>query len=154
MKTEVPLDAGSAKDKARILIVDDEPDIVELLSYNFRQKGFQVFTAQNGMEGLDRARRRLPDLILLDVMLPDLDGFTVCELLQRLPSTNNIPVVMLTALDGEMARYHGLQSGAVEFLRKPFETQLLICRVQEILAAAAQRAAEEQAKEENSDPCA
>jgi len=119
---------------ARILVVDDEPDMLDLIAFNLREAGCRVFTADNGRDGLRHAQRTLPDLILLDVMLPDMDGFSVCELLRKLPSTASIPVVMVTAIGGEMARAHGLGSGAIDFVRKPFEMANLIERIEHTLA--------------------
>jgi DNA-binding response OmpR family regulator len=118
---------------ARILVVDDEPDMLDLLRFNLTQAGYEVRTAANGTEGLRQAQRLLPDLVILDLMLPDVDGFTVCELLRRLPSTASIPVFMLTAMSGEIPRCHGFESGATEFLHKPIQTRDLLERVRSTL---------------------
>ena len=103
----------------RVLVVDDEPDIVELLSHNLESEGFEVFRAAAGMEALNEARKHLPDLIILDLMLPDLDGFSICEILRCQPSTAGIPVVLLTAMAGELPRLHGFESGAADYCVKP-----------------------------------
>lgn len=103
----------------KVLVVDDEPDIVELLSHNLESEGFEVVRATGGMEALNEARRHLPDLILLDLMLPDLDGFSICEILRCQPSTAGIPVVLLTAMAGELPRLHGFESGAADYCVKP-----------------------------------
>ena len=95
----------------KILVVDDEPDIVELVAFNLEAAGYRVITATNGMEALNRARAILPDLIVLDLMLPELDGLSVCEILSRLPSTAPIPVIILTAWKGEISRMIGLEAG-------------------------------------------
>lgn len=118
---------------ARILVVDDEPDMLELLSFNLGQAGYEVRTAPSGTEGLRQAQRLLPDLVILDLMLPDIDGFTVCEMLRRLPSTASTPVFMLTAMSGEIPRCHGFESGATEFLYKPFQARDLLERVRSTL---------------------
>src|SRR4051812_33785005 len=102
-----------------VLLVDDDPDMLELLNHNFRNAGFTVATAANGMEGLHRARRILPDIIVLDLLLPDLDGISVCEILRKQPSTASIPILMLTAVAGQLSRLAGLEAGADAYLTKP-----------------------------------
>lgn len=117
----------------KILVVDDEPDIVELIAYNLEAEGYAVITATSGMEALNRARAILPDLIVLDLMLPELDGISVCEILRKLPSTAPIPVIILTAWKGEGARSVGLQTGAEEYMTKPFSPRDLVLRVNRAL---------------------
>jgi len=121
----------------KILVVDDETDIVELLSYNLNLDGFEVISAQNGMEALNKARQHLPDLIILDLMLPDMDGFSICEILRCQPSTAEIPVIFLTAMAGEIPRMHGLEVGAADCCVKPIRTRDLRDRVKSILEAKA-----------------
>lgn len=113
----------------KILVVDDEPDLLDLLDYNLKADDYEVFTAKNGWDAVHQARAKLPDLVLLDVMLPGLDGFTVCEELRRYPETGKIPVIMLTAFRGEIARYHSIASGAADFVRKPFVVADLLRRI-------------------------
>lgn len=120
---------------AKILVVDDEPDIVELVSFNLKEEGFQVFSAANGPEALNVARAVLPDLIVLDLMLPDLDGVAVCEILHRLPSTSPIPIIMLTAWASELSRIIGLETGARDYLTKPFSPRELVLRIKSALRA-------------------
>lgn len=103
----------------RVLVVDDEPDIVELLSHTLEREGYEVFRAAGGMEALNEARKHLPDLIVLDLVLPDLDGFSICEILRCQPSTSEIPVILLTAMAGELPRLHGFESGAADYCNKP-----------------------------------
>jgi DNA-binding response OmpR family regulator len=117
----------------KILIVDDEPDIVELIAFNLEAEGFAVITATSGLEALNRARAILPDLIVLDLMLPELDGLSVCEILHRLPSTAPIPVIILTAWKSELSRTIGLQNGAEEYISKPFSPRDLVVRVKDTL---------------------
>jgi DNA-binding response OmpR family regulator len=124
---------------AKILVVDDEPDIVELVAFNLRAEGFEVFSAASGPEALNRARALLPDLIVLDLMLPDLDGVAVCEILHRLPSTAPIPVIMLTAWSSELARVIGLQTGAEDYMTKPFSPRELVLRVRNALRTAEEK---------------
>src|SRR3984885_14887544 len=100
----------------KILVVDDEPDIVELIAFNLEAEGYAVITATSGLEALNRARAILPDLIVLDVMLPELDGLAVCEILRRLPSTAPIPVIILTAWKTGAARNIGLATGAENYI--------------------------------------
>jgi two-component system alkaline phosphatase synthesis response regulator PhoP len=119
----------------RVFVVDDEPDIVELLSHNLECEGFQVFRATAGMEALNEARKHLPDLILLDLMLPDLDGFSICEILRCQPSTAEIPVILLTAMAGELPRLHGFESGAADYCVKPVRMADLKQRIRCLIEA-------------------
>jgi DNA-binding response OmpR family regulator len=114
---------------AKILVVDDEQDMVELLTYTLKEKGYKVFTATSGLEALNKARKHLPDLILLDLMLDGIDGYSICEILRRQPSTATVPVIMITALAGQIVRLNGLASGADDFVSKPFSPADLIARV-------------------------
>ncbi|MEN9575989.1 MAG: hypothetical protein RL514_3844 [Verrucomicrobiota bacterium] len=117
----------------RILVVDDEADITELLSYNFRDAGYEVFSAGDGMAAVALAQRWLPEAIVLDLNLPGLDGFAVCEMLRVLPSTREIPILMLTAFAGEQSRTVGLQLGANDYLTKPFSPRDVVARVTELV---------------------
>ncbi len=115
---------------ARILVVDDEPHIVELVRYNLLQEGFDVVTAADGGEALARARDARPDLIILDIMLPSVDGLEVCRRIRR---ESAVPIIMLTARDGEVERVGGLESGADDYVTKPFSPRELVARVRAIL---------------------
>ena len=117
----------------KVLVVDDDPEIVQLLSFNLKQAGFAVGSAANGFDALRKTRSMLPDLIVLDLMLPELDGFAVCEILRHDPATASTPIIMLTALASELARLSGLDSGANEYIVKPFSPKSLVGRVQELL---------------------
>lgn len=117
----------------RVLVVDDESDITELLSYNFRDAGYEVLTAADGMVAVSTAQRWLPEAIVLDLNLPGLDGFAVCEMLRVLPSTRDIPILMLTAFATEQSRQVGLQLGATDYLTKPFSPRDVVARVTELL---------------------
>src|SRR5688500_3123702 len=119
--------------RKKILVVDDDSDIVELLCFNLKKAGFAVGTAMNGVEALKKARSILPDLILLDLMLPEMDGFAVCEVLRRDSATASIPIVMVTALSTELGRLAGLGAGADEYIAKPFSPRLLIERLERLL---------------------
>src|SRR4051812_13993057 len=119
--------------RPRILVVDDEPDIVELVTFNLKAEGYDVVTADNGFKALDQARSLMPDLIVLDLMLPELDGLSVCEILHRRPDTARIPVIMLTAWSSELSRLIGLDAGADAYMTKPFSPRELVSRVNKTL---------------------
>ena len=118
---------------AKILIVDDEPDAVELIEFNLKAAGFDVLTAADGAQALRHARSRQPDLIVLDVMLPELDGLQVCKALRHDPATANIPIIMLTAKAAEIDRVLGLELGADDYVTKPFSPRELVLRVKGLL---------------------
>jgi len=119
--------------KANILVVDDEPDLLDLICTNFTSAGFNVVTAASGGEALRQARKLQPQLILLDVMLPEMDGLEVCKLLRRDPATRSIPIVMLTARAMEIDRVLGLELGADDYVTKPFSVRELVLRVKKLL---------------------
>ena len=119
----------------KILVVEDDPEMVELLTGLLRDSGHSVVVAQNGLDALHLSRRHLPDLILLDLMLGDMDGFSVCELLRNQRSTKAIPVVIMSALAGELARINSLESGASDFLGKPFRREEILRLVDQLPAS-------------------
>ncbi|HAM73494.1 MAG TPA: DNA-binding response regulator [Verrucomicrobiales bacterium] len=119
--------------KPRILIVDDEPDVIELLEFNLRQAGYDVTSAEDGAAGLKKAREIAPDLIVLDLMLPEMDGTEVCKQLRREPTTARTPIVMLTAKAAEIDRVLGLELGADDYVTKPFSPRELVLRVRGLL---------------------
>jgi len=123
----------------RILVVEDDSDMVELLRFNLKGAGFQVGTAKDGIEALKKTRSLLPDLVLLDLMLPELDGFAVCEVLRHDPATASIPIFMVTAMSSQLSRFAGLEAGADLYITKPFSVRSLIGRVKETLARRAGR---------------
>lgn len=116
-----------------ILIVEDETDILHLVEWHLRAEDYAILTAQNGIKGLDLAIEQQPDLIVLDLMLPGMDGLEVCKALKRNPKTENIPVVMLTAKGEEVDRIVGLELGADDYIVKPFSPRELTLRVRAIL---------------------
>ncbi|MFA6543160.1 MAG: response regulator, partial [Limisphaerales bacterium] len=118
---------------AKILVVDDEPDAVELVEFNLKKAGFEVLMAADGAEALKKARAALPDLIVLDVMLPEVDGLEVCKLLRRDAATAGIPVIMLTAKAAEIDRVLGLELGADDYVTKPFSPRELVLRIKGLL---------------------
>ena len=118
---------------ARILVIEDEPDIQQILEYNLREKGHKVFIAGKGEEGLRIAREKRPDLVLLDLMLPDIPGTEICKALKSDPTLRNTQVVMLTAKGEEIDRVVGFELGADDYVVKPFSVRELLLRVQAIL---------------------
>lgn len=119
--------------KETILIVEDDPDIVELLEYSLEREGYSVLIARNGEKGLAEAKRRKPALVLLDLMLPGLDGLQVCRALKEDGGTKTIPVMMLTARGEESDAVLGLEFGADDYVRKPFSPRELIARIRAVL---------------------
>ena len=118
---------------AKILIVEDERDIADLLRYNLQKAGFETDYVRNGADALHRAVEKPPDLILLDLMLPEVDGTIVCRLLKNDPRTKNIPVVMVTAKTEEKDRVTGLELGADDYITKPFSPREVVLRVSAVL---------------------
>src|SRR6266699_3243774 len=119
--------------KPRILIVDDEPEAIELVEFNLKQAGFEVVAAADGATALKKTRELLPSLIVLDLMLPEMDGLDVCKVLRRDPATANIPILMLTAKAAEIDRVLGLELGAADYLTKPFSPRELLLRIKRLL---------------------
>lgn len=117
----------------KILVVDDESVLVEAIAYNLEQAGYQVVTAADGISALEVARREAPDLIILDVMLPEMDGLEVCRQLRREESTSKTPVMMLTAKGDEIDKVVGLEVGADDYVTKPFGRHELLARVRALL---------------------
>ena len=119
--------------KPKILVVDDEPEAVELVEFNLRQAGFDVVTAADGAEALKRARAAAPSLVVLDLMLPELDGLEVCKILRRDAATKALPIIMVTAKAAEIDRVLGLELGADDYVTKPFSPRELVLRVKKLL---------------------
>ena len=116
-----------------ILIIEDEHDIRELISYNLESEGWNTLKASAGNEGLELAQKTPPELILLDIMLPDIDGLEVCRKLKRSDSTKDIPVIMLTAKSEDSDVISGLELGAEDYITKPFSPRVLIARIRAVL---------------------
>src|SRR5438477_9769381 len=129
--------------KPKILVVDDEPDALELIEFNLKAAGFDVVTADDGKEALKKAFAVLPNLILLDLMLPEIDGLEICKMLRHDPTTAAIPIIMLTAKAAEIDRVLGLELGADDYVTKPFSPRELVLRVKKLLQRG-QTATEEQ----------
>ena len=116
-----------------ILVVEDDPDIKELISFNLSNQGHQVFEANNGELGIEKARKKLPDLILLDLMLPGIHGLDVCRIIKADQETKDIPIIMVTAMGQEEDIVKGLETGADDYITKPFSIKVLLARVSAVL---------------------
>jgi DNA-binding response OmpR family regulator len=116
-----------------VLIVEDESDVLDLLRYNLAKAGFSVLAAGDGLQGLEMARKNRPDLVVLDLMLPAMDGYSVCKMLRKDSETETLPILMLTARSEPSERVHGLEIGADDYVTKPFSPRELVLRVQALL---------------------
>ena len=114
----------------KVLVVEDEPTLLEMLRYNLSKEGYQVLTAADGLQAIEAATRERPDLVILDIMLPKLDGFEVCRRLRREMTT---PILMLTAKESEVDKVVGLELGADDYMTKPFSMRELMARVRAML---------------------
>lgn len=121
------------KNNFKILVVDDEPDIVEFITYNLKKEGYEVCSAHDGLEGIKFAEKEKPDLIVLDIMMPKLDGVETCEHLRRNPEFKNTLIVFLTALGDEQSEIRGLNAGADDYIIKPMKPKLLLSRINALL---------------------
>ncbi len=127
--------AGEMADKSeiKVLVVDDEPDIIEFIEYNLKREGYQVFTASNGQECLALAKSVQPDMVLLDVMMPVMDGIEACRKLREIPELKNTFVVFLTARSEEYSEIAGFNVGADDYIAKPIKPRVLLSRINAIL---------------------
>lgn len=123
----------------KILIVEDEPDIVKMLEYNLKKEGFRITSAPDGSEALRRTERERPDIIILDLMLPEIDGLEVCRALKKNQDSAHIPVIMLTAKSQEADKIVGLELGADDYITKPFSVRELIARIKAVLRRAREK---------------
>ena len=130
--------------KEKILIVEDEKDIVKMLEYNLKKDGFRTISANDGEEGLERAHSEYPDLIILDLMLPRMDGLEVCKKLKSDNKTTGIPIIMLTAKAREADKVVGLELGADDYVTKPFSPRELLARVKAVLRRVKEKSAEKE----------
>ncbi len=129
--------------KARILIIDDEKDILELLSYNLKKEGFVTECSSNGEDALQLLRRDVFDLVVLDLMLPGIQGMELCRILKSSGGTSSVPIIMLTAKNEEVDKVLGLEMGADDYITKPFSTRELVARVKAVLRRTRERPAGE-----------
>ncbi len=124
--------------KYKILVVDDEPDIVELIAYNLKREGYQVYTAANGQEAVTTAKRVMPDLIILDIMMPKMDGIEACRIMRSMPEFKSTFMVFLTARSEEYSEIAGFNVGADDYIAKPIKPRALLSRINAILRRNAQ----------------
>src|SRR5665648_757188 len=122
--------------QSKILLVDDEVDILEFISYNLEKEGYKVYTAQNGAEAIKIAEKTLPDLIILDVMMPEMDGIAACEEIRRIPSLQHTMIAFLTARGEDYSQIAGFEAGADDYITKPIRPKVLISRVKALLKRA------------------
>ncbi|WOI22052.1 response regulator transcription factor [Nonlabens ulvanivorans] len=118
---------------AKILLVDDEPDILEIVSYNLKNEGYQVFTAENGKEGVQKAKKKKPDLIILDVMMPIMDGIEACEQIRKIPELDHTIITFLTARGEDYSMIAGFDAGADDYIPKPIKPRVLVSKVKSLL---------------------
>lgn len=116
----------------KILVVDDEPDILEIISYNLIKEGYEILTAKNGIEGLEKAASFKPDLVILDIMMPKMNGIELCKILRSKAEYNDTLIILLTALSDESSQIKGLESGADDYVNKPISPKVLVSRVNAI----------------------
>lgn len=121
------------KKEIKILLVDDEQDILEIIGYNLSQEGYQVFTANNGREAVEKAQKELPNLIILDVMMPEMDGMEACEHIRRIPSLQNTIITFLTARGEDYSQVAGFDAGADDYITKPVKPKVLVSKVKALL---------------------
>ncbi len=120
-------------DRFKILIIDDEPDILEFLGYNLRKEGYQVFLANDGKRGIEQAKEIKPHLILLDVMMPEMDGIQTCEQIRNTPEINNALIAFLTARSEDYSQVAGFEAGGDDYIAKPVKIKVLISRIKALL---------------------
>lgn len=117
----------------KILLVDDEPDILEIVGYNLRNEGYQIFTASNGLEAIKLAKKHIPHLILLDIMMPEMDGIEACEKIRKINSLENVIISFLTARGEDYSQVAGFESGADDYITKPVKPKVLVSKVKSLL---------------------
>ncbi|OYU81077.1 MAG: DNA-binding response regulator [Flavobacterium sp. BFFFF1] len=121
------------KKDIKILLVDDEADILEIVGYNLSQEGYQIITASNGREAVAKAKKELPHLIIMDVMMPEMDGMEATELIRKMPETSQTIITFLTARNEEYSQLVGLEAGADDYITKPIKPKLLVSKVKALL---------------------
>jgi two-component system alkaline phosphatase synthesis response regulator PhoP len=121
------------KSDIKILLVDDEPDILEIVGYNLRNEGYQVFTAANGIEAVKSAKKNIPQLILLDIMMPEMDGIEACEKIRKIKSLDNVIISFLTARGEDYSQVAGFDAGADDYITKPIKQKVLVSKIKSLL---------------------
>lgn len=131
------------KKDIKILLVDDEPDILEIIEYNLSAEGYQVFTAENGVEAIKKAKKHHPHLIILDVMMPEMDGIEACEKMRGIPDLSDTIITFLTARGEDYSQVAGFEAGADDYITKPIKPKVLISKVKALLRRFKETSAEE-----------
>ena len=121
------------KKDIKILLVDDEPDILEIVGYNLQQEGYSITTAANGREAIVKAKKELPQLIIMDVMMPEMDGMEACEAIRKIPELSNVIITFLTARSEDYSQVAGFDAGADDYITKPIKPKLLVSKVKALL---------------------
>jgi len=121
------------KNDIKILLVDDEPDILEIVSYNLKNEGYQVFTASNGAEGVKVAKKIIPHLILLDIMMPEMDGIEACEKIRKVKELEHVIISFLTARGEDYSQVAGFDAGADDYITKPIKPKVLVSKIKSLL---------------------
>jgi two-component system alkaline phosphatase synthesis response regulator PhoP len=121
------------KKEIKILLVDDEQDILEIVGYNLSQEGYKIVTASNGREAIAVAKKELPNLIIMDVMMPEMDGMEACEAIRKIPELNNVIITFLTARSEDYSQVAGFEVGADDYIAKPIKPKLLVSKVKALL---------------------
>jgi len=121
------------KKDIKILLVDDEPDILEIVGYNLSSQGYQIITAENGLEAVKKAKKERPQLIILDVMMPEMDGIEACELIRKVPDLSSTIITFLTARGEDYSQMAGFDAGADDYITKPIKPKILVSKVKALL---------------------
>jgi len=121
------------KKDIKILLVDDEPDILEIVGYNLSKEGYTIFTAENGIKGVERAKKEKPQLIILDVMMPEMDGIEACEKIREIPDLKDTIITFLTARGEDYSQVAGFEAGADDYITKPIKPKVLVSKVKALL---------------------
>lgn len=121
------------KEDIKILLVDDEPDILEILKYNLSSEGYKIYTAKNGIEAVEKAKKKTPDLIILDVMMPEMDGVEACEVIRRTNGLEDTIIAFLTARSEDYSQLAGFEAGADDYITKPIKPKVFISKVKSLL---------------------
>ena len=121
------------KSEINILLVDDEPEIIEIVGYNLRNEGYQIFTATNGQEAIKSAKKNMPHLILLDIMMPEMDGIEACEKIRKISALENVLISFLTARGEDYSQVAGFEAGADDYITKPIKPKVLVSKVKSLL---------------------
>ncbi len=127
------MDSFMKKKDIKILLVDDEPDILEIVGYNLSQEGYQIFTAKDGKEAVAKAKKELPHLIIMDVMMPEMDGMEATEAIRKIPELQNVIITFLTARSEDYSQLAGFDAGADDYISKPIKPKVLVSKIKALL---------------------